>query len=217
MNDLLNECMSDLKTTDQKAFTETFCERCRQTGCERAKWSGDKFGSRVANQADRMLRPEQADPNSSRYEGLKNFVDAFQQAMTMEMADRRGDWNVPTVPDFSNPVSLPSQTKPMPFAMPQDRSLVVADDLDTLDAEIVVQEPPQPALQAPQGEPATVAPVIRADTVQVKTGNTYMPAGGIMLGGPVAPTPAKPTHDPWAVPVGNGQIVKPGAKIKMGG
>lgn len=210
--------MSDLKTNDEKAFRETFCQRCRQPNCDLAQWSGDLFTQRTSTQADRLLRPTQADPTSSRYEGLKDFQDMLQQAMTLEIADRRGDWNVPSVPDFSKPQQqLP---KHMVYAMPQDKSLVVVDDgqtdpVEELVAEVVTERPARPAL--PQGEPATVVPTVKAASVPTHAGNTPMPLGGIVLGGPAPTAPVAPKHDPWAAPTTPaGNVVKRGATIKMG-
>lgn len=211
MNDLLSECMSDLKTTDTAAFTETFCQRCRQQGCARAKWSGDKFGARVANQVDRLLHPDRADPKSSRYEYIPDFKDMFTEAMRLEISDRRGDWNVPVIPDFDK-MHMP---KHMIYSEPVIDPEVPVDGLaDPTSAEdTTVSLPPR---RAPEGVPATVVPAPKVGAAQVRMGNTSVPAGGLVLGGSVS-RPSKPVHDPWAAPIPVKGIVKPGATIRMGG
>jgi hypothetical protein len=230
MNDLLSECMSDLKTKDVAAFTETFCARCRQQGCGRAKWSGDKFGSRVANQVDRLFHSEQADPTSSRYEHLQDFKNLFTEAMRLEISDQRGDWSVPDVPDFDKvhmpkhmvytnadgvdeggDVSPPPDPKQRGPWIPQKEWLKQQMPVDELHATPVIHP------QEPQGVPATVVPPPKVGAAQVKTGNTSVPAGGILLDGPAGPP--KPVYDPWAVPVPvkGTTVVQPGATIKMGG
>jgi hypothetical protein len=203
MNDLINECMSDLKTTDMAAFTMTFCERCRQPGCHRAKWAGDKFGARVATQFDRLLRPEQADPTSSRYEHLVDFQNMMQEAMRLEISDRRGDWEIPgDIKEVTSRVQVPRH---MLYQEPEE---------DVLEPPKAVPLPPQ----APEGIPATVAPVSKMGAAQIQPGaprNTpQAPAGGIMIGGATPPAKA-PVMDPWAVK-STVQVVKPGATIKMG-
>lgn len=198
--------MSDLKTKDTAAFTETFCQRCRQQGCQRAKWSGDKFGARVANQVDRLFHAEQADPTSSRYEHLQDFKDMFTEAMRLEISDRRGDWNVPNIPDF-NRVQMP---KHMVYGGSVDDPDVPADGLTN-------PQDPTPVSIVPEGVPATVVPAPKVGAAQIKTGNTSVPAGGLMLGGSTTATPPKPVQDPWAVPTPVKGFVQPGATIKMGG
>ncbi len=209
MKDLLSECMSDLKTKDTAAFTETFCARCRQQGCDRAKWSGDKFGARVANQVDRLFHSEQADPTSSRYEHLQDFKNLFTEAVRYEISDQRGDWNVPNVPDFDK-VQMP---KHMIYSEPVDEPEPMEDLGVSHDPAMLKSWPTKP----PEGAPATVVPAAKVGAAQVKTGNTSVPAGGIMLGGPASPP--KPVYDPWAVPipVKGTTVVKSGATIKMGG
>lgn len=212
MNDLLQECMSDLKTKDQAGFVDTFCERCRQPGCHRAKWAGDKFGSRVANQVDRLFHSEKADPTSSRYEHLQDFKNLMTEAMKLELSDRRGDWNVPNIPDFDK-VQMP---KHMIYSEPVDEPDVPVDELTDPAVTTAVVLPSRGPV-VPEGDPATVVPVAKVGAAEVPRGNTAVPAGGIMLGGPEAPK--KPVYDPWAVPlpVKGATVVQPGATIKMGG
>ena len=203
MNDLLSGCMSDLQTTDSTAFMSAFCQVCRNPECKHAKWAGDRFASRVSSQADRLLRPEQADPNSSRYQGIQDFQDLMTQAIQLEIADKRGDWNVPSIPilrgNVPSPVERPKLEIPNNFIM---------DDGDFF-------EDPEPVVdKGPQGQPATIAPAPKVGAAEVKMGNTPVPTNGMMIGDD--PPPRTIQHDPWAAPVVTAQIIKPGATIKMG-
>jgi hypothetical protein len=235
MGDFINECMSDLKTSDMAGFTAVFCDRCRQPGCERAKWAGDKFGRRVANQVDRLFHSEQADPTSSRYAHLTDFQDMMESAMRLELADRRGDWTIPEIPDFrSKPkdqlpkhmiYGVPNGTEeeqetPDP-AKPKKRGpWIKQKEWDEQQAAKLIEVPTTPPViihREPEGIPATTVVAPKVGAAQVSVGNTPKAApGGIMIGGE---PPRKPGYaaDPWAVPTTNIQIVKPGATIKMGG
>lgn len=188
MTDMLSECMSDLNTKDTQAFIETFCQRCRQIECPRAKWSGDKFSERTSTQVNRLFNPERADPSSSRYDHLVDFKSLVTEAIRLEVSDTRGDWNVPDVPSF----------------------FVNGDEKE------VETKPTTPLIiTQPEGKPAAVVVAPRVGAAQVASGNTPQRPGGILLDGP--PVVSK-KPDPWSVPIqsGNSVIVKPGATIKMG-
>ena len=210
MGDFLEECMSSVGVKDTAGFIAGCCDHCRNPQCGRAKWAGDKFGQRVSTQVDRLFHSEQADPKSSRYEHLQDFKDMFKEAMQLEIADRRGDWNIPEIPDFSKPKQ--AQPKHMIW---QKEPAPEPEPIEIL---------PPPALlvhREPEGEPATI--VEHPKAIQIKpTGmvNTSVPVGGIMLGGPpnMGNSERKPgwVADPWAAPPPN-NFVKPGATIKMGG
>jgi hypothetical protein len=92
MNDNLQQCMGDLKTSDTKAFTETFCQRCRNSNCKHAVWALDKFARRVELQPDRLLHPTQIKEPSSRYEHLKDFTEMRAQADQIERNRKDRDW-----------------------------------------------------------------------------------------------------------------------------
>lgn len=189
MADHLHDCMTDIKETDSAAFQETFCKRCRNPDCCHAMWSRDKFGTRVATQMDRLFKPSQADPRSSRYSMLVDFADMMETALRLEEADRRGDWEIP------GSITLPSVgmgTTPQPVPEIQD--------------DLVL---PEPDLAALEGTPVEAAQ--KPVPVVPKTGNTPVQGGGVLLGA------APPTSDPWAGPVaGKSKVVPVGAKVTFG-
>lgn len=224
--DFLSQCLTDTKSTDQAALTNQYCLVCRQPECIRSNWGKDRFGTRVLHQVDRLFHSPQADPASSRYSGLVDFQDMLGQAIRLEMSDRRGDWSVPDEPvQTGRPQLLPSAAsslarRPSKFMLDPPAEPEPEPELNALDAEVVQDPPSQPAPpQAPQGQPATVAESAKLGAADVKMGNTPK-VSGLMIGGGPVPNPARtPVYDdPWAVPATpKPQVVKPGAKIKMGG
>lgn len=222
MADFLTNCMIDMNTTDVAAFTETFCQRCKQPTCERAKWSGDKFSSRVATQADRLLNPVQVDPSSSRYEHLQDFPSMMREAMMLEMSDARGDWEVPEVFVLDGKVkktNLETLTPPPPpprppLVVPEEKYVNPFDDVEELPEEEEEDLPSEePKVEGMRSTPAQI-PTIGA--AQVNKGNTQAPRGGMMIGGDPQRA-SEPAPDPWAIVEVNVRVVLPGAKIKMGG
>ena len=245
--DLIDECLSDLPAgeRDPKALQETCCAYCRNPECVNARWAMDKFSARVQAQPDRMLKPRQADPKSSRYSHLHNFVDMLQEAIKLESADRRGDWTVPEVPvlDGKAQVSQHNTTdvvdgavralaaaKGKDVALPNHREADKAAFVTETEQMMTTMAPPETApeapLEAPAQPPAPLPPEAppTASVAPPKAGyhppmaNTPTPRGGIMIGegpAPQAPVPRPQPVDPWT-PVKKVPVVQPGAKIQMG-
>jgi len=85
-------------------FTGTFCNRCLNQECERSAAEGTAWFRRISTQEDRLLlHPTFADPRDSRFQGVANldFRSALKEAITLELADRRGDWSIPTDADVA--------------------------------------------------------------------------------------------------------------------
>lgn len=196
MPDFLQGCMSDLKTTDTKAFQETFCQRCRNRGCDHAKAAEDKFSRRVAAQPDRLFHPTQILEKIPRYAHLVEFTELKEQAEAIDISRRKKSWESPL-------------DDPLP------------DSLDELDEEVTASKPPVQKQESRVSLNSNEAKRIGA--AQVRPGNTPVPRGGIILG--TEPLPKRTPiieADPWAVPsdkpsVPAGKLVAPGAKVRIGG
>lgn len=199
--------MSDLQTNDQQAFTETFCQRCRNPECSRAQWSVDRFQTRIATQADRLLNPKNqiAQQDSSRYEGLSDFVDMAKQALTLEISARRNDWTIPGQPQpRSFMVSVESVKPELPKAVPEREEL----------GDVV----------EPSTEEAGVSRASNVAFIPVLPNTPPPPPEGIMVDGGIPPASiplpvaalTKPVDD-WSPPKAAIKKVAPGAKIKLGG
>ena len=98
--DLLEGCISDIGKDkgSYQDFQETFCKRCRNSDCIHAKWVEDKFSARVQTQPDRMFHPNQADPKAPKYAHLVEFASMMKEAIQLEIADRKGNWEIPEIP-----------------------------------------------------------------------------------------------------------------------
>ena len=211
--DLLNACMSDLKESNAKAFGETFCKRCRNAECCHSQGLNDKFRQRVSTQVDRLFHSPQADPRHPKYAMLADFKDMLDTAIRLETADRRGDWEVPEIP------ILDGRTE-----RAQVGTTTAVDDAAQTLARVRGQEMTLPAV--PENPPAQVDPEPPKQPepppspptgggLLLRTGNTAVPAGGIIIGSAPLPPPAE-APDPWAAPKPKGKVVAKGARIQMG-
>lgn len=84
--DLLQTCLDDVRQQAPDATPDAlalnYCVRCKNLDCDRSGWLKDPLTDRVRTQADRLLRPTQADPRSSRYLPIvkNDFVDKRAEA-----------------------------------------------------------------------------------------------------------------------------------------
>lgn len=232
--DLLEECVADLSAPggerDYKAFQDTFCLRCRNPNCIHAKWVDDRFSARVATQPDRFFNPKIIEGKSPKFADLVDFVDNIRNAMRLEIADRKGDWEVPEVPIVDGRVEngdekttdeideavrrlAQSKGKKEP-KLPDHRKAATKRFVDETE-EMMAEENAhceESAPPPPEPEPPAPAPQL------YPMGNTPMPATGLMVGGGPVPAPAERApaveEDDWT-PKPQVRKVKPGAKIKM--
>lgn len=170
-------------------FTEIFCNRCRNPECTRAGWAQDRFAARVSSQEERLFRPTQVDPRLPKYAQIvaKDFQDMLHKAMTLEIASRKGDWEIPQVP------VLGQEPAPEPVILSSSPALMT--------------KPSEPVILKPAQKPLTALPA---------KANTEVPKDGLMLGGP-APKAAEPAPDPWAIPVKKDNKIPVGGKVVLSG
>jgi len=97
MPDFLAEC--NAQGVSPKEFRQTFCTRCRNPECQLAEWGTSLMDKRVVLQEQRLLHPQQADPRLPKYAHIQaaDFQDMMREALRLEIADRRGDWEVPEI------------------------------------------------------------------------------------------------------------------------
>lgn len=236
MADLLNECIADISPGDRDftGFQTTFCARCRNTNCVHAKWSQDKFGARVNTQMDRLFHAPQADPKNPKYAQIADFPSMLREAMRLELASQRKDWEIPEVPILDGHV-VPARVATTQAVDAAVRTLAKAkgqeepDLPDPLEAhqdefaqeaarELQQGDYPETVLDAPpEPEPVKVSPPppVRVPGPPPSLGNTAVPVGGRMVGGPSLP-PSRSAKDPWTPPPPKGKVVAPGATIRMG-
>ena len=221
MDDFLEECLTDLagpNNKDYRAFQETFCTRCRNPQCKHAKWAADQFGARVSTQVDRFFKPLLGDVKEPKYAMLVDFQDRLRQAMQLEIANKRGDWEVPEIPILDGRPEL-AGTKTTSAVDEAIRQLAgakgnTAPSLPSPDDEAPIETPGPPQAREVLRPPV---PQKTAPPAVPSKGNTPVPEGGILLGGPSRKPPA-PAVDPWAVPAHrDAPVVSPGATIRFGG
>lgn len=236
--DLLEECITDLSAPgsdrDYKAFQDTFCLRCRNGGCIHAKWVSDQFTARVALQPNRFFNPKFGDGQKPKYAEVIDFTDMFQEAMRLEIANKRGDWEIPEVPimdgqaengavsttgvvDDAVRALAKSKGKKEP-ELPDPREAATEDFVDETEEMMAeenshCEEPPPPA-PPPAPEPAPSLP----PDAPYPMGNTPMPQGGLMVGGGPVPEPSPSgsttQEDDWT-PKPVERKIQPGATIRM--
>ena len=233
--DLLEECISDLSgpggDRDYRAFQDTFCLRCRNANCIHAKWSEDKFGARVATQPDRFFNPKIVDGQKPKYADLTDFVDKLQEAMRLEIANRKGDWEVPEVPIVdgkveSGDVSITDNVDDAvrQLARSKGKKEPKLPDVREASTKEFIEETERlmedENSHCAESEPDPVPPPEHApEPPQLyPMGNTPTPATGLMVGGgppPPAPPAPAPAEDDWT-PKPQERKVQPGATIRMG-
>lgn len=230
MTDYLQECMADFTAKVDKIdpnqgkittreFMATFCGKCRNPDCVNAGWAEDRFSGRVRTQYDRFLNPLQLDPMLPKFASIvaADFKDMLHKAYQLEVADRRGDWEIPEIPIMDGkPVLSQSSTGTVDSAI---RSLAKAQGRPE---PLVQVEEPAPKLVVPPPLPAPHHPKTPVTKVPAK-GNTARPAPMMLDGSPLPTTPAtkaasppQTEPDPWT-PKPEIRKVNPGATIRMGG
>lgn len=193
MKDALQQCMADLKTTDHKSFQETFCQRCRNLDCVHAQGVGnvDKFSQRVKIQPERLFHPNQILQPTSRYAHLVEFTELKEQAGSIDLSRRKGEWEAVDLPDAAKEIA---------------------------EEEPEAQEPPKPAVtgaHVTKTAPRVGAAQVRPGNTEQPTG------GIILGSGPLPVPATTPEPDPWAPPpspvVPGSKTVSRGAKVRLGG
>lgn len=98
-SDFWGDCFDPSYGMSPNQFTETFCKKCMNQACGRSAAEGTSWFRRVATQEERLLlNPNFADPRDPRFREIANldFKSALREAISIEIADRRGDWSIPS-------------------------------------------------------------------------------------------------------------------------
>lgn len=197
MGDLLAGCNEHgLSVGD---FKSLFCVRCRNAGCVYAGWATDRFGARVATQADRLLNPVVMDPRLPKYAQIvqSEFKDLLESAMRLEVSSQRKDWEIPDVspkPKTPGRKSLLADLEPISDGAPE-----------------VPEVPEVPSVPKPS---AVLLPEAKGPIVHPSMPNVPHQAGGILLGGD-APA-AAPVGDRWAAPAEKPVLLPTGSRVRFG-
>ena len=139
MTDEWNHCFNPAMGLTPKDFSDTWCRVCMNSGCSRSAASGSKWQNRMSTQVERLItNPNFADPRDPAFREVRklDFPSLFQEAMRLEISDRKGDWTVPTaqdVRDFVQGTLATPGPKPeppeAPVAPPPNLSVEVEEDV----------------------------------------------------------------------------------------
>lgn len=98
--DLWEGCYADShRQMSPEQFKKTFCDNCLNPGCVNSKAAGTSWMNRILTQEEVLLRnPLFANENDPLFSSLRSvdFKDLLQQALALEIADRKGDWSIPS-------------------------------------------------------------------------------------------------------------------------
>ncbi len=210
----LSECLEDFQSLklSQGEFREQVCARCRNGKCEFSPWKDDIFAQRVQDQPGRFFNPLQADPTSSKYKHLVNFESLLHRAMQLEVADRKGNWEIPEIPIVDGRIE-PASTRSRDQVEQAVRSLRGEPEPKEEPVSKSPPEPEEPLLPSPS--PVKVTRTKKAPEKMPTKGNVSVPDEGLMIGGGPIPTKTEQV-DPWAPKTPGPKIVPPGARIRFG-
>lgn len=209
-------------------FVNIFCARCRNPDCTRAGYAGSLWSDRMSTQVERLLsNPNFADLSLPLYAQINanDFPDAMRQALRIEIANKRKDWEMP--PEDIDPIAamkeLAGHTAPARATPPRHDGLEITVLTEEGEDE-KAKQPATPDVASPKpSEP--VRPIVTETSkqpVMLQRTNTAFPVGGMMIDG-TQPTARKdklsappPVADPWAAPAPVENVVPIGAKIRLG-
>jgi hypothetical protein len=171
-------------------FEGQFCSRCLQVECGRSQHGKSQFEQRVATWRERLFEnPPRMDPHDERYRVLtaKKFL-SIDAGPIPEVG--RSAWVDPR--DLDEPAPQPQNTEE-----PQEEPVQAVENTE----EEVTEAAPQP----------TPEPLV--SPMPMNTPNRT----NAMVGPAKLPVPVADPWEPKRPSVSEGQVVKPGAKIRMGG
>jgi hypothetical protein len=103
MKDLTESCLLDMENKyTESQLRRRYCRQCRNPECGNSVGLGSLFAKRMQTQEDVLLNnPLFADETHPKYFMLReiDFPEMLQEAIRLETADKKGDWEVPTVDD----------------------------------------------------------------------------------------------------------------------
>lgn len=107
--DFTRECLQDCRQSTNPLVNQVkevphlrdrYCNHCRNKTCQWALLSEDLFEKRVKTQEDRFINtPNFADESHPRFFEVRaiDFPDLMREAIILEAADRRQDWEIPSI------------------------------------------------------------------------------------------------------------------------
>ena len=105
--DFYKECYDGVaqQKMSPEDFTNSFCRVCRNQNCKRSGQGRTSWLRRVLTQQERLIdNPKFADPNDPKYADIRDqdFKDMLREALRLEIADQKGDWEPVTAQDVES-------------------------------------------------------------------------------------------------------------------
>lgn len=232
--DLLRECMASTGVAQEEQsveeFQQFFCRLCWNGQCVRAEQTDLPWERRMATQVERLLtNPHIAAEGDPRYANIRSmpFKDLFRDAVRLEIANQRGDWQIPVLPGDTDPgEELETLATPQHTDQVDQAAKALAQALGKEAPELPKREASKPEPE-PEPEPEDSGPPEKMIQVpdhfvrrhnQAQQANTDFPLEGAMVGGGSLPEPVpqKPAVDPWAVPEQKGEKISVGGTVQLG-
>jgi len=118
--DLWNDCYAGEHTRSLSPddFRRVFCQRCRNAGCSNSAVGTSRWVNRMETQVDLLLNnPLFADPDDPRFEAVRglDFADMVREALALEIASERGDWEIPSEADVARKAAEMAASLPAAF------------------------------------------------------------------------------------------------------
>lgn len=226
--DFLAECLADTKIKVTPAELEmALCRRCLQKECTRSQAGTSRFEQRTNTWFERLfekpMRMSEDDPRFSKIRSQR-FLDVLQET-PYEIgrgSPPASSWLDPRDLDGTPPTAqAPVQIQPPPTSLVSEPASAPSE-IAPLDAapKAPDTDPSMPLLEEPPSKAATPEPLPLSPS-QLR--NTPFRQGAMIAGREPPKTDTKqpaPVYDPWAPTkprqTDGVQIVKPGAKIKLG-
>jgi len=144
VQDLWEECYTGQhRKVSPGEFKNTFCANCMNAGCKNSKGSGMSWVKRIMTQEDTLLNnPKFADPSDPRFRHLVDFQDKLREALAIEVATQRGDWEVPTSREIGQAAAELVGISPTGYQAAPPEKLVDDVKMTGLDGKPVEEEPP---------------------------------------------------------------------------
>lgn len=221
---------------DREDFQGVFCQECKNSSCELARYGKSQWIDRIKTQKDRLLdNPRFADPQDPLWKHIRtmDFMDLTHKAIQYEIADIRGDWEIPTASP-SIPILdgvkeeageetshiLENAVRTLKNSRQSDEikeeETVVEEDPEGEPEEVWIEEEPP----IPKRPPLTIPENAQTQVNTVVPTGTYVPLSGSVPQGVPAPASTSSHQGPlvkeedWSIK-DQEVFVKPGTKIKL--
>jgi hypothetical protein len=213
--DFLGECNN--QGVPLEDFRLAFCARCFQQDCTRSQFGTSKFEARVTTWEERLFKAPQLQKTDPRFPliSAKRFL-----SLNSGPAPSIREWIDPQTLDVSPPAV---QVPPAPVGISVPVAPVVIKEEPLPEPEkapqVVTKEPvKEPPLEPPKPNLLVETPLVSAEKPRLNT--PYAGPRTLAKDGSAGRDENQPAKDAWAAPspVKPGErVVKPGAKVKIGG